>query len=312
MAEITAVTQHASITGENIHVPYAGQFANEMARLSAQLDSSSEGKIYRQLDTNKLWMLVSASGPVWEIVGSDDFVSKSKGGSFDAPVSVPSPLTVRAQDDDKEGGEIVLKGAGTNPDIIIDGHEKLLRITSSAGERYIDLETGETNFITGGTELLTSSGTYTVKKTGPHLIILVGGGGGGCYGGAGGGGGGVMTVQNLTKGQNITYTIGGGGARGNPNDSNNDGYSGGATSFNGTSAPGGGGGDAWQDNAVGGRAGNALATDGDPMGSYGKPSNGGYSFLLNSYGRGGNGRWNNNGNIVAGAAGQAGAIVIIS
>lgn len=146
-------------------------------------------------------------------------------------------------------------------------------------------------------KLLTTSGTYTATKTGPHLIIMVGGGGGGGYSrsmsgfgrGGGAGGGRVFTVQ-LTKGQGVSYTIGGGGAIE---------QNGGTTIFNGVSVPGGNKG-----TESSGAGGNILTVTG-------ADNQGGYSLLLYPYGAGGRG----SGKAGSGGtpqAGTQGAILVIS
>lgn len=69
-------------------------------------------------------------------------------------------------------------------------------------------------------EVFTSSGTFTAKRSGNHVIILQAGGGGGGSGqatngggggGGGGGGEGRIFTQSLTAGTGYTVTIGGGG-----------------------------------------------------------------------------------------------------
>ena len=87
MAEISSVIQHASLTGDNIHVAYAGTYAGETARLAAKLDASMEGKLYRQLSDNTLWMLVSAAKKTWISLGKDTAKYLGKGGDDDAPMT---------------------------------------------------------------------------------------------------------------------------------------------------------------------------------------------------------------------------------
>lgn len=87
MAEISSVIQHASITGDNIHVAYAGTYADESARLAAKLDASMEGKLYRQLSDNTLWMLVSAAKKTWISLGKDTAKYLGNGGNDNDPMT---------------------------------------------------------------------------------------------------------------------------------------------------------------------------------------------------------------------------------
>lgn len=86
MAEISSVIQHASLTGDNIHVAYAGTYADETARLAAKLDASMEGKLYRQLSDNTLWMLVSSVSKTWIPLGKDTAKYLGNGGDDDDPM----------------------------------------------------------------------------------------------------------------------------------------------------------------------------------------------------------------------------------
>ena len=87
MAEISSVIQHASLTGNNIHVPYAGTYATEAARLAAALDQSMEGKLFRQLSDNTLWMLVSAANKTWIPLGKATAKYLGKDGNDDSPMT---------------------------------------------------------------------------------------------------------------------------------------------------------------------------------------------------------------------------------
>lgn len=87
MAEISSVIQHASITGDNIHVAYAGTYADESARLAAKLDASMEGKLYRQRSDNTLWMLVSAAKKTWISLGKDTAKYLGNGGNDNDPMT---------------------------------------------------------------------------------------------------------------------------------------------------------------------------------------------------------------------------------
>lgn len=87
MAEISSVIQHASLTGNNIHVPYAGTYATEAARLAAALDQSMEGKLFRQLSDNTLWMLVSAANKTWIPLGKATAKYLGKDGNDNSPMT---------------------------------------------------------------------------------------------------------------------------------------------------------------------------------------------------------------------------------
>lgn len=68
--------QHGTITGDAVHVPYAGSFANAAARTGATgLDSTQHGKLFRQLDDNSLWMLVNTSPLTWKPLTPDNVAS---------------------------------------------------------------------------------------------------------------------------------------------------------------------------------------------------------------------------------------------
>lgn len=70
--------QHGSITGDAVHVPYAGTFANAAARTGATgLDSTQHGKLFRQLDDNSLWMLVNTSPLTWKSLSPDKVANAS-------------------------------------------------------------------------------------------------------------------------------------------------------------------------------------------------------------------------------------------
>lgn len=87
MAEISSVIQHASLTGDNIHVAYAGTYADETARLAAKLDTSMEGKLYRQLSDNTLWMLISSSKKTWIPLGKATAKFLGNGGDDNDPMT---------------------------------------------------------------------------------------------------------------------------------------------------------------------------------------------------------------------------------
>lgn len=120
------------------------------------------------------------------------------------------------------------------------------------------------------------SGTYTAPMDGFVLITVVGAGGGGggqestIPGGAGGGGGAggrvIQFVRQLTKGYIYPWSVGAGGTGGAVD---NDGGSGGATSFEGISAGGGGGGAKGQVGTHNGGQGGSGGTGGGGGGGYG-------------------------------------------
>lgn len=102
--------------------------------------------------------------------------------------------------------------------------------------------------------VLTVSGTYVFEQSRMYTITLVGGGGGGAGGygsngftvGGSGGGSGYLCriIRWYDRGTEVSYTIGAGGYGGSRNLSgagSGNGASGGATTFDGISAPGGAG-----------------------------------------------------------------------
>ena len=106
---------------------------------------------------------------------------------------------------------------------------------------------------TASTQLLTASGTWTAPYHGFYFIEVQGGGGGSgavwgsasCLATAGAGTGGyTLAVRNYAKGDEVSYTIGAGGAAGVPTSAgtgigSGSGASGGATNFGGIAAAGG-------------------------------------------------------------------------
>lgn len=145
-----------------------------------------------------------------------------------------------------------------------------------------------------GVQLFTSSGTFTAPSGITKVYVsLVGGGGGGGgagsqpYGGGGSGGAFAMRVPyTVTPGNNYTVTIGSGGAGGA--DQNNIGSSGGATSFDSLSVPGGSGGLRGIDGGTGGAAVGGMDASGLTAGNYSQKSGaGGTGTNPNSGGGGG-------------------------
>lgn len=104
-----------------------------------------------------------------------------------------------------------------------------------------------TSIMTGGYQLFTSTGTFTVPNNVTQLYVRLcgagGGGGGGPAGsgatGGGGGGGCTEGMLTVTAGQVITATVGAAGVSGT---SNNPGATGGTTTFSTLTATGGAGG----------------------------------------------------------------------
>ena len=88
--------------------------------------------------------------------------------------------------------------------------------------------------------IFTSPGTFNPAAPTGSVLIIGGGGGGGPNRGGGGGAGGVLYNAAYTfPGSPVSVSIGGGGANGNI-PSNTPGSTGGSSSFNGVTAPGGG------------------------------------------------------------------------
>lgn len=71
-------TMHGGLKGpDNMHVPYAWEFANQAAReTGVGVDASGIGKLARQLDDNSLWMLVGTDPVTWKAAGG--------GGGFES------------------------------------------------------------------------------------------------------------------------------------------------------------------------------------------------------------------------------------
>lgn len=64
-------TMHGGLKGpDNMHVPYAWEFATQAAReTGVGVDASGIGKLARQLDDNSLWMLVGTDPVTWKAAG---------------------------------------------------------------------------------------------------------------------------------------------------------------------------------------------------------------------------------------------------
>lgn len=64
-------TMHGGLKGpDNMHVPYAWEFANRAAReAGVGVDVSGIGKLARQLDDDSLWMLVGTDPITWKAAG---------------------------------------------------------------------------------------------------------------------------------------------------------------------------------------------------------------------------------------------------
>jgi len=128
---------------------------------------------------------------------------------------------------------------------------------------------GKSSFFGGARKeiTITANTTYVAPYTGSYLIGLVagagGGGGGSTYGGSGGGGAGIVyKIVELTKGENVSVTIGIGGAGGGANSAGSAGSissfgsyfsnkAGGAGGVSNTSGTGGSGVDNGGDGGVG-------------------------------------------------------------
>ncbi|MBZ2172203.1 hypothetical protein [Nitratidesulfovibrio sp. SRB-5] len=64
-------TMHGGLKGpDNMHVPYAWEFATQAAReTGVGVDASGIGKLARQVDDNSLWMLVGTDPVTWKAAG---------------------------------------------------------------------------------------------------------------------------------------------------------------------------------------------------------------------------------------------------
>lgn len=125
-------------------------------------------------------------------------------------------------------------------------------------------------------EVFTSSGTFTAKRSGNHVVFIAAGGGGGggggggtAAGGGGGGGGGGGESRwlelSLTKGTGYTVTVGAagtGGASVAAGTAGNAGTNGGQSAFDSSTAAGGVGGGAGNAAGVGGAGGSTTVASG--------------------------------------------------
>lgn len=98
-----ANTDHSSMTGTNIHVPYAFTYADQTAREAASLAVGDVGKFSRQSDDNSIWMLIDDSPTTWiQVGGAAGSVSRS-GSTTDGHVAVWNGSNA---DSIKDGGAI--------------------------------------------------------------------------------------------------------------------------------------------------------------------------------------------------------------
>lgn len=80
---------HRDLSGTQIHVPYAWEYATSVAREGATgLTSDDVGKLSRQLSDNTLWMLTNHSPVTWTAAGGGG------GGSGDMTAAVYDPTSV--------------------------------------------------------------------------------------------------------------------------------------------------------------------------------------------------------------------------
>jgi len=228
-------------------------------------------------------------------------------------------------------------GTDNSTDVTLTGTPNYITIAGQVINRgLIDLAADVTgvlppgNIAGGGTysKAFLSNGSFTPPFTGIYIVALAGGGGGGGGGGGdlypgsgrGGKGGrnGNMRLLNMTLTGGVNYPVvlgggGGGGAGGVQYANGVNGFSGGATTFNGTSSAGGlggaGGNQANLDDSTFGEAGE----DGLP---YGNGGAGGASdanpggLALNEASGGGGGAGSGVGTGGAGAAGSSGIVII--
>ena len=166
--------QHSNLTGVNaIHVPYAGEYATAAARAAASDVSAADmGKLFRQLDDNSLWMLVSVSPLTWKEVGSMP----------PAATTEIAGLVQRATDAEASAGADTVK-----------------YVSPKQVKDVVNASIGSSELI-----IITTSQTWTAPDTGTIHVTLCGGGGGGSGGtnistaGGNGGNGGKTTAFNVT------------------------------------------------------------------------------------------------------------------
>lgn len=108
--------QHGTIAGDAVHVPYAGTFANAAARTGATgLDSTQHGKLFRQLDDNSLWMLVSTSPLTWKSLSPDRVASAGYADNA-------------GNADTCDGFHFAWNDPGTHPNYLLGGNDGNIKV----------------------------------------------------------------------------------------------------------------------------------------------------------------------------------------
>ena len=176
------------------------------------------------------------------------------------PVVPPGPLSMSQIDTElQQGATTLITLNDTNV-------RTLAGVTTPASQISFTNFSGKAYTVAGNSGILTGGSSYTLPSTSGltiKILLISGGGGGGggtgrnssqsgydTGGGGGGSGGNGYATVSVTPGQSLTFSIGGAGSAGNPNNGNygggSDGTAGGATSvtINGTTytCSGGGGG----------------------------------------------------------------------
>lgn len=95
-------TMHGGLKGpDNMHVPYAWEFASQAAReTGVGVDASGIGKLARQLDDNSLWMLVGTDPITWKAAGGGSSFPSGTRMLFQQ-TSAPTGWTKDASHNDK-------------------------------------------------------------------------------------------------------------------------------------------------------------------------------------------------------------------
>ena len=111
---------------------------------------------------------INESSGVWRCLSYPNFMQRDisdlaagkvdkAGDTMTGPLTVPSELTVLPQDASNEGGEVILKGAGSNHDVALDNHAGTIRLLGLGIQM---LQVGPTD-ITYGSNSLYHTGNLT-------------------------------------------------------------------------------------------------------------------------------------------------------
>lgn len=167
---------HKSLTGADIHAPYAYTYADAAARAAATgFVAADVGKLARQSDTNSLWLL-AATTPTWVIVGTalpfasltstpttlagygiSDAASDSELAAHEADTTSVHGIANTATLYAAGGTDVALADGGTGASLADPNADRILFWDDSAGTlTWLEAGTGLT--ITGTTIAASGSG----------------------------------------------------------------------------------------------------------------------------------------------------------